>query len=42
MDSEAEVTLSRTVDDFVVVSKPKKGIAFVEARFKNNDVSAPR
>ncbi|KAF6799562.1 thyroid receptor-interacting protein 13 [Colletotrichum sojae] len=39
MDSEAEVTLSRTADDFVVVSKPKKGIAFVEARFKNNDVA---
>ncbi|KAF6823360.1 thyroid receptor-interacting protein 13 [Colletotrichum plurivorum] len=39
MDSEAEVTLSRTADDFVVVSKPKKGIAFVEARFKNDDVA---
>nr|XP_036584016.1 thyroid receptor-interacting protein 13 [Colletotrichum truncatum]KAF6793275.1 thyroid receptor-interacting protein 13 [Colletotrichum truncatum] len=32
--AEVQLTFGRT-DDFVVVSKPKKGIAFVEARFND-------
>lgn len=32
--SETQLTFGRT-DDYIFISKPKKGIAYVEARFKD-------
>ncbi|KAJ0332429.1 hypothetical protein COL5a_002143 [Colletotrichum fioriniae] len=35
--SETQLTFGRT-DDYIFISKPKKGIAYVEARFKDGKV----